>query len=923
MKESESFKFESTNRVKNLLTELYNHANKDRSKEWFNSNELEDIAKKHYDKPVIIRKAYAIEEMLTKMTDKNISERTLTYKINDGELIVGVLPMGSNGLGKVFPNYLTENEQRAGSFTNRSELSILGHNTVNYDVLLKKGLNGIITDAKNKKNKLKEDIDKLNKEESDLIASIKCDNTDAKKEIKKVQLKYKIQRNKLQYSIDFYEAVIISCNSVKNYSLKFADLAADMAAKLTSPEDMERKDELLKIEKICRKVPMKAPENFHEALQSIYTFHVALHASLDFVSLGRLDQVLIKYIGSEDVSNIKKCTELFECFIIKAASRLNLTTEYLLEQDHVDFSAALGIHPYYLDQRAGVNNFLQNIIVGGKTPDGVDATNRMTYVILNAFENVNLSTPGIYVRLHNESPEALVSTVSKMLSKTENLPGILNDDVLIPALYNSMLENEVLRALPDKEDELSGKEKEYLKICNDYCVDGCWEPILNGISDWTFGMLNGMDILQCALNRGATLDKNIGTLRGAKKSIMSDKVESYEDFQRIFKEHMRFFIDQSTFGLYDYYMLDEFVNPSPLFSAVLGTCMERGRDKSWGGTEYNIGGTILIGVPDMINTIAAINKWVFKKEKYKLQDVLDAMRDGFEAPEGDIQLQSKYSDIKIDFDTNSPKFGNNNKQTAEIGDFIVETFCDAVKSSKKLADKIFLKPLDELYDQTSYIKRCNNFNSCNCSDNQDNYEDYDITQTEILKLRKICGYYGTSLQERFGKDFNIRFTAGCGTFEQYPLQGSGVAASPNRSWGAPLAPNLSPYPGTTDKTAAHILSSLKSLKLNRLAAGAITDLCIDSENLDSDTKIDQINGIIKKFISSDGNMMTLALGNKETYQKIYSLSYDAIKNNDKKSYEELQKYKHINVRVGGWQAPFITMSLEQQKSYADRVISKK
>lgn len=862
----DKYKFESSHRVKKLLEALYEQGKKDRSSEWFKKEDFKNIAELYHDETVIIRKAHAINEMLTKMTDKNISEKTLTYRINDGELIVGVLPMGSNGLGKVFPNYLIREEQRIGSFTNKTELAILGHNTVNYDNLLDKGLNGIILEAKGKLECLQSE----------------CANKD-------------IDDDERQNSIDFYNSVIICCEAVAGYSERFADLAAEMANELTDPKDSKRKGELLEIERICRKVPMEKPDTFHEALQSIYTFHLALHASMNFLSLGRLDQVLVNYLDKNRINDseyLKECAELFECFIIKAAWRLNLTTEYLVEQDHMDNNAALGVHPYYLDQRAGVNNFLQNIIVGGKTPEGEDATNPMTYIILKAFENVNLSTPGIYVRMHKDSPDELKHTVADMLSKTKNLPGILNDEVLIPALYNSLIENEVVYGIP-KLEELVGKNAEYLRIANDYCVDGCWEPIFNGISDWTFGMINGMNILQCALNRGAILDTNPGMLRGGKLSYISPKVTDYNSFKEIFKGHMEFFVDQSACGLYAYYMMDEFVNPSPLFSSVLGTCMERGRGKSWGGPEYNIGGTILIGLPDMINTIVAIKKWVFDNKKYTLDEAMDAMRCNFVvALKENIMLQKKYDEMKVDFNTNSPKFGNNDSETNEIANFILEIYCEAIKKSKELCDKVFLKPIRNLTEKE---------------------------KIEILRLRRIAGYYGSALQDKFGEDFNIRFTAGCGTFEQYPLQGAGIVASADRQSGDPLTANFSPSPGTVTKPVSHVMETFKNLDLKRLAAGAITDLCIDH----SMNNTDYIMGLIDKFIECGGNMLTLAIGNKEEYQKIYELSVAASKLTDKEAaYKGLEKYKHINVRVGGWQAPFISMSLQQQENYVLRILTK-
>ena len=852
------YKFKSTPRVKRLKEDLYNHAKKDRSSEWFRKSDLTNIAEMFPKEPVIIRKAYAIKEMLHKMTSGKCIDRTLTYNIAYDELIVGVLPMGSNGLGKVFPNYLTKDEQRMGSFTNRNAQSLLGHNTVNYDTLLDKGLLAIIQEAK----------DSL----AFLQNGLRAENLDD---------------DETQNRIDFYRAVIISCKAVIDYASNFSNLAAFKARETTDPK---RKAELSKIAEICRKVPAHKPDNFYEALQSIYTFHVALHASMDYISFGRLDQVLIKYLDTnrlEDEAYIQECTELFECFMLKAAWRLNLTTEYLVEQDHVDHYASLGIHPYYLDQRAGANNFLQNIIIGGKTPDGRDATNKMTYVILNAFENLNLSTPGIYVRLHKDSPTELRNAVANLIHNTKNLPGLLNDDVLIPAMYNSLIGvDEGMDTASLREEQMN----EFLRLANDYCVDGCWEPILNGISDWTFGMINGMNIMQCAFNRGAALDTNPGMLRGAKLSFISDKVTSYEQFKDIFKQHMQFFVDQSCFGLYIYYMLDEFVNPSPLFSAVLGTCLKRGRDKSWGGTEHNIGGTILIGVPDMVNTIAAIKKWVFDQEKYSLNDVLCAMRSNYTAGPDDFANQKKYAQMKVDFRQYSPKFGQDNPDSTEIARFILSSFYEAVMESKKMADRIFLKTTEGLPQKEAI---------------------------QILRLRRIAGYFGPALEEKFGPEFNIRFTVGCGTFEQYPLQGMGIVASSDRNSGDPLVANFSPAPGSIDTPAAHVLEWLGKLQMNLLSAGAITDLCIDEDS----SSVEYIEALLSKFVNFGGNMMTLTIGKREEFQKIYELAVAASKMEDKTAaYASLEKYKHINVRVGGWQAPFISMSLAQMENYINRIL---
>lgn len=891
----------STNRVKKLLSSLKDRALTDRAGEWFCEDDFkksQKIAfkengikndKAYFEKPVIVRKAIAIDTMLHSMTDPEVSKHTHTYEIEDGELIVGVMPMASNGLGKVFPNYLSEEEKRAASYTNKTELSILGHNTVNYDKLLSKGILGIIKEANHKLKEAQKEYKDFQKKHPAFYRHIsKMVTISIMQNSENVQLTAK--HNELVTKCDFYKSVSISCKAVSKYMERFSDLA-NKEWKKTS--DKTRKAELHEIATICNKLTSQKPKTFHEALQCVYFFHLAMHASMNLISLGRLDQSLYSFY-KKDYENCRndqskqafraKATELFECFIIKCAGRLNLTTEFLVEQDHMDNNAALGVHPYYLDQRAGVNNFLQNIIIGGLTPSGNDAENDMTHLILNAFANVNLSTPGIYVRMGDYTSQELRESVAKCLHQTKNLPGILNDNVLVPAIH------EVL----DKYETSEKGHKKVKKLANDYCVDGCWEPILNGECDWTFQMISCLNMFQCAINQGAVLDTNDGMLRGSKVSFRSAQVHTYKEFQASFKKYMQFFIDQAAFTMYACYTMDEFVTPSPLFSAVLGQCMERGRDKSWGGTGMNIAGVILTGVPDTINIIAAFKKFVFDKQMYDIEEVKTAMVHNFKVPlKTDFERQELWNQIKNDFDYNCTKFGDASNEIKEIGNFVLNSLVEIVDKSKEFSEKVFLDSLKgESPEYTNQIRR----------------------------LRQIAGYSGSCFKRRFGKDFCLRFTAGCGTFEGYPQQGLGVVATTNRGLNDPLIANFSPAPGTIKNGLANVFKTLSQLPMNKMSAGAITDLCINESGIDAA----DVQSIVDAFISNNGCMMTLALGDVKVFQRMYELSKDLLYGSEKQkddARKELPNYRDIVVRVGGWQAPFISMNLDQQANYIARFVS--
>lgn len=819
-------------RIANLREALVKRGFSDRSGEWFVKSELPDVAKQHHNEHVIVRRAFAIDEMLKALCDPVKFGYTHCFEIEEGSLLAGIIPMGSNGLGKVFPNYLTEEELRIGSVTNKSQMAVLGHNSINYENILSKGLQSIVEFAN---EKLQEN-----------------------------------QKNGIEIAYDkraFYEAVIISCQAVIDYSLRFARLAMEKAEECT---DEKRQAELFEISRICSKVPAQPADTFYEAMHSIWLVHCCLHASMDYMSLGRLDQVLYPYLVKEPDSQF--ALELVQNFIIKAAGRLNLTTQYLVQQDHMDYNAALGIHPYYLDQRAGLNNFLQNIIIGGKKPSGEDATNACTYLILDAFRLVNLSTPGLYMRMHNDSPPELVSAVAQSIKETKNLPYILNDEVMIPAMNNALSFGETDKV----------KLKQYQELANDYCVDGCWEPILNGVSEWTFGMINGMTIMECSLNRGAALSSNPELLRGTKLSIDTGNIESFDQMKNALSKQMQFFVDQSAFAMCMYYMTNEFVVPTPLVSSLFESCLEKGIDKSWGGADYNLGGTILGGVPDMINTMTALKKWVFDKKKYALDDVLAAMRYNFISGDtGDFKSQRLFDSIKVDLFTNSPQFGNGN-ETDDIAGFILDTFYAAVERSKELAQKVFINPEGD-------------------------------NDPQIWALRAVAGYFGKAIQSIL-PGFDLKFTAGIGTFEQYNWQGAGIAASASRNSGDPLAPNFTPTSGTWHSSPSFLLETFSKLGLNRFAGGVITDMC-----LEADVPLEQL---LKNFIAKDGGMLTITLASPQ-YQEIYEIAKAANLIEDAQvASDKLLKYADIMVRVGGWNAPFITLPLSHMENYINRPVKK-
>lgn len=821
----------STSRTVGLLERLKIRAQGDRSGEWFRRSMFPEIGKLYPEKPVIIRRALAFAAMLKAMTNAENSVTTGSYRIDDGELIVGVIPLGSVGLGKEFPRYMTVEERRLASITSRDEESMFGHNSPDFERVLQRGLRGII------------------------------DFSQSRTQFLKIDLTSKLgQAEGLKKKCDFYESVIICCEAVIEYARSFSKLARQMAVK---EENETRKSELNLIADICNKVPEYPAETFHEALQSIWFTHLALHSTLDFVSLGRLDQMIQPYYEkSLHLNAITRdgAIELLECFLIKGAGRLNMTAAYLQKQDHLDFGTGLGTSPVFLDQVASANNFLQNVVVGGQTRDGRDATNECSFLILEASGNVGLPTPTIVVRLHANSPQPLLEKAADTLKRGHaGFPIIYNDESIVQAFVKD--------GIP-RADAL------------DYVVDGCWEPILNAKCDWTFGMVNLLTVLECALNGGALLSSNPALLKGQKKSYATKPLTEMENFDELLdalKFHIRFFTDMVGLGIYRFYTIDASVTPTPFLSALIGNCLNKGVDKTWGGADYILGGIISIAAPNCANALMSIKKYVFEEKKYLPSQVIAALKSDYKSED------KRYDDMLIDFQK-APKYGNNFDEVDLIMRWVMDEFYAAVQNTSDLCEKIFLSRPNE-------------------SDAE-----------KIDSLRNLAGYSGYSMKERFGDDFTIRLTTGSGTFGQYVAMGWGVAASADgRNANKPVAPNCSPSSGTVTNGVGHIFSSIKKLGLDKFAAGVMNDLCIDEKYTAT-----EIARFLRAFVSNQGNLMSVSLADTDILIKVKNIC-DEVRSG-KKDPSVLNEFTWLSVRVGGWNAPFVSFSSDQQNDYLKRII---
>ena len=390
--------------------------------------------------------------------------------------------------------------------------------------------------------------------------------------------------------IFFLKAVIMVCDGMMLLAARYAAGARAQAAAETRAE---RREELLRIAQVMDRVPAHPPTNFHEALQTIWFGQAMLYLEelTAGTSPGRVDQYVYPFYQADIKSGVlsaQKAQELMYCFLYK----FNENAWPLSEFGSKYFS---GYMPY------------QNIVVGGMTPDGSDATNELTYMIIACVGRLRMFQPSLTTRVHRGSPQEYLEAIVELVGEGLGFPNIQTDEVAIKALVSNGIS---------------------LKDARDYCVMGCTEPHVQGrLVRWASATYTNFGIpIEFVFTGG--VHRATGRTIGLKTGPL-DQFDTFEKFEAAVKEQIRniFRICAVTTIVVQQVHQE---HPKPLGSALTEGCVESGRDYMFGGAMYNTGpGIICVGTAEYANSMVAVRKLVYQEKKITLAELARALTDNF------------------------------------------------------------------------------------------------------------------------------------------------------------------------------------------------------------------------------------------------------------------------------------------------------
>ncbi|MEZ5019406.1 MAG: glycyl radical protein [Bacteroidales bacterium] len=426
------------------------------------------------------------------------------------------------------------------------------------------------------------------------------------------------------------KAMEIACDAIIMYAGRHAEKLESMAGE---EKDEARIAELREMAAVCRRVPANAPETFHEMLQHYWFIHLGVVTELnpwDSFNPGRLDQHLWPVYRKEVENGTLTPGQAFEllgCFWVKfnnhpSPPKMGVTAQE--SNTYTDFCL---------------------INLGGVKPDGTDAVNPMSHILLDVIQEMRILQPSSMVQVSRKNPDAFVHKALDIIRTGFGQPSVFNTEAII---------QELLRQGKSITDARNGG------------ASGCVETGAFGTECyWLTGYFNLVKILEVTLYNG--FDPRTGVQVGPKTGDPAS-FSTFDEFMLAYREQINYFADvkirgnnviEKTFAIH---------LPVPFLSLLLEDCIANGKDYNAGGARYNTTYIQGVGLGSITDILTSVRFNIYDRKRFTWNELLAALKENFEGHE---QMQ-------YDMIYNTPKYGNDDDYADAQAVSVFEFFHDAV-----------------------------------------------------------------------------------------------------------------------------------------------------------------------------------------------------------------------------------------------------
>ncbi|MEX2991073.1 formate C-acetyltransferase [Serratia fonticola] len=415
----------------------------------------------------------------------------------------------------------------------------------------------------------------------------------------------------------FYAAALLLLQASQRHILRYESLARQMAEQCS---DETRRAELLRIAEISSHNAHHKPQDFYQACQLFWYMNIILQyeSNASSLSLGRFDQYMLPFYQAslnqgQDPAFLK---ELLESLWVKCNDIVLLRST----------SSAR----YFAGFPTGYT-----ILLGGLTETGRSAVNVLSFLCLDAYQNIRLPQPNLGVRVNEFIDRPFLLKTAETIRLGTGIPQIFNDEVVVPAFLNRGVS---------------------LEDARDYAVVGCVELSIPGR---TYGlhdiaMFNLLKVMEL------TLLDNEGNASLTYPQLLDHIREKIRHYVRLMAEGSNI----CDIGHRDW-------APVPLLSSFIDDCLQHGKDITEGGARYNFSGVQGIGIANLSDSLFALKGLVFDQQRLNFDELLATLKANFATPEGEK--------IRARLINRFDKYGNDIDEVDLISADLLRFYCKEVE----------------------------------------------------------------------------------------------------------------------------------------------------------------------------------------------------------------------------------------------------
>ncbi len=445
----------------------------------------------------------------------------------------------------------------------------------------------------------------------------------------------------------FYKSVEIVCDGAITFIKRYGQTCYDAAEKCADPE---RKAELIQMGDNLMWISENPVQTYWQACQQtlLYEMMISISGVGDIGSFGRFDQYTWPYLKADLEAGritMDQAQEITDCFFLKVNGFYNGGTGPL--------AVIIGIGNTYL-----------HTTVGGVDPDtGEDATNPVTYMVLETLGRLKLHDPTLSLRINKGTPDELWECSVAVNQLVGGLPLYQNDEVIIPGAM--------------KELGFS------LRDARDYALIGCQEITGSG-NDYAGG--NGNNPPEAYTQYSTILDMALNDGRNPYNQVQSSlhtgylyEMKSIEEVKEAWKKMASYVLKaQVSIGNFADHLFAHY-DQHPILSISMEGCMESGKDIVCGGAKYNSYGCTAVGLATVADSITTIQYMCFDKKLITTRELFDAYMANWEGHE--LLRQRILSEV--------PHYGNGDPYADENMKWVVDTYYEICKECYSSRCKIF------------------------------------------------------------------------------------------------------------------------------------------------------------------------------------------------------------------------------------------